>query len=39
LPLGEGFLTPEAVAAVAVELAVLVEIFEELEAEEVGTGT
>ena len=38
LPLGEGFLTPEAVAAVAVELAVLVEIFEELEAEEVGTG-
>jgi uncharacterized membrane protein len=37
-PLGEGFLTPEAVAAVAVELAVLVEIFEELEAEEVGTG-
>jgi uncharacterized membrane protein len=37
-PLGEGFLTPEAVAAVAVELAVLVEIFEELEAEEVGSG-
>ena len=37
-PLGEGFLTPEAVAAVAAELAVLVEIYEELEAEEVGTG-
>jgi uncharacterized membrane protein len=37
-PLGEGFLTPEAVAAVAVELAVLVEILDELEAEEVGTG-
>jgi len=37
-PLGEGFLTPEAIAAVAAELAVLVEIYEELEAEEVGTG-
>ena len=37
-PLGEGFLTPEAVAAVAVELAVLVEILDELEAEEVETG-
>ena len=38
VPLGEGFLTPEAVAEVAAELAALVEIYEELEAEEVGTG-
>ena len=37
-PLGEGFLTPEAIAAVATELAVLVELYEELEAEEVGSG-
>jgi len=37
-PLGEGFLTPEAITEVAVELAALVEIFEELETEEVGTG-
>jgi hypothetical protein len=37
-PLGEGFLTPEAVAEVAVELAVLSEILDELEAEEAGTG-
>jgi uncharacterized membrane protein len=33
-PLGEGFLTPEAVAAVAAELAALSEILDELEAEE-----
>jgi len=38
VPLAEGFLTPEAVTAVAAELAALVEIFEELETEEVGTG-
>jgi uncharacterized membrane protein len=37
-PLGEGFLTPEAVAEVAAELAALVEIYDELEAEEAGTG-
>jgi uncharacterized membrane protein len=37
-PLGEGFLTPEAVALVAAELAVLSEILEELEAEESATG-
>ena len=37
-PLGEGFLTPEAVAEVAAELAALSEIFDELEAEEAATG-
>ena len=37
-PLGEGFLTPEAVAEVAAELVVLSEILEELEAEEAATG-
>ena len=36
-PLGEGFLTPEAIAEVAVELVALSEIIEELEAEQVGT--
>lgn len=33
-PLGEGFLTPEAVAAVALELGAMVEAIEELEREE-----
>jgi len=37
-PLGEGFLTPEAVALIAAELAALSEIFDELEAEESATG-
>jgi hypothetical protein len=37
-PLGEGFLTPEAVAAVAAELVAMAEAIEELEAEEAGTG-
>jgi len=37
-PLGEGLLTPEAVAEVAAELAALSEIFEELEAEAAATG-
>jgi hypothetical protein len=36
--MGEGFLTPEAVAEVAAELMVLSEILEELEAEEAATG-
>ena len=36
-PLGEGFLTPEAIAEVAAELVALSEIIEELEAEQVGT--
>jgi hypothetical protein len=38
VPLGEGFLTPEAVAEVAAELIALSEILEELEAEEAATG-
>jgi uncharacterized membrane protein len=38
VPLGEGFLTPEAVAVVAAELMVLSEILEELETEEAATG-
>ena len=38
VPIGEGFLTPEAVAEVAAELVVLSEIIEELEAEEAATG-
>jgi hypothetical protein len=38
VPIGEGFLTPEAVAEVAVELMALSEILEELEAEEAATG-
>src|SRR5215208_6412265 len=37
-PLGEGFLTPEAIAAVAVELVAMSEALEELEAEEEGAG-
>jgi hypothetical protein len=36
--LGEGFLTPELVATVAVELVAMAEALDELEAEEVGTG-
>jgi hypothetical protein len=35
-PLGEGFLTPEALAEVAVELVAMSEALEELEAEEAG---
>jgi uncharacterized membrane protein len=38
VPIGEGFLTPEAIAEVAAELVVLSEIIEELEAEEAATG-
>jgi uncharacterized membrane protein len=38
VPIGEGFLTPEAIAEVAAELLVLSEILEELEAEEASTG-
>jgi uncharacterized membrane protein len=37
-PLREGFLTPEAVAAVAPELVAMAEALDELEAEEAGTG-
>jgi uncharacterized membrane protein len=37
-PLGEGFLTPEALAAVATELVAISKSLEELEAEETGTG-
>jgi uncharacterized membrane protein len=37
-PLGEGFLTPEAIAAVAAELVAISEALEELEAEEEGAG-
>jgi uncharacterized membrane protein len=37
-PIGEGFLTPEAVAEVALELVALSEILDELEAEETATG-
>jgi len=37
-PLGEGFLTPEALAAVATELVAISEALEELEAEEEGAG-
>ena len=35
-PLGEGFLTPEAIAAVAVELVAMTEALDELESEEPG---
>jgi uncharacterized membrane protein len=35
-PLGEGFLTPEAIAAVAVELVAMSEALDELEMEEAG---
>jgi uncharacterized membrane protein len=38
-PLGEGFLTPDALAGVAIELVAMSEAIEELEAEEAGTGT
>src|SRR5215213_10641039 len=37
-PLGEGFLTPEALADVAIELLAMSEAIEELEAEEAGAG-
>jgi uncharacterized membrane protein len=37
-PLGEGFLTPEALAAVAAELVAMSEALEELETEEAGAG-
>ena len=37
-PLGEGFLTPEALAEVAVELVAMSEAIEELEAEGAGAG-
>ena len=38
VPLGEGFLTPEAVAIVAPELVAMAEALDELEAEEAGAG-
>lgn len=38
VPMGEGFLTPEAVAMVAAELVALSEAFDEIEAEEAGAG-
>ena len=37
-PLGEGFLTPETIAAVAAELVAMAEALEELESEEAGGG-
>ena len=37
-PVGEGFLTPEALAEVAIELVAMSEAIEELEAEEAGAG-
>jgi uncharacterized membrane protein len=37
-PLGEGFLTPEALAEVAIELVAMSEALEELEAEGAGAG-
>jgi hypothetical protein len=37
-PLGEGFLTPEALTEVAAELLAMSEAIEELEAEEAGSG-
>jgi uncharacterized membrane protein len=37
-PLGEGFLTPETLAAVATELLAMSEALEELETEEAGAG-
>jgi len=37
-PLGEGFLTPEALAEVATELVAMSEALEELETEEAGAG-
>jgi uncharacterized membrane protein len=38
-PLGEGFLTPEALAEVAIELVAMSEAIEELEVEETSAGT
>jgi len=38
-PLGEGFLTPEALAEVAIELVAMSEAIEELETEEANAGT
>ena len=38
-PLGEGFLTPEVLAEVAIELVAMSEAIEELEAEETSAGT
>jgi uncharacterized membrane protein len=38
-PLGDGFLTPEALAAVGTELIAISEAIEELETEEAGAGT
>jgi uncharacterized membrane protein len=38
-PLGDGFLTPEALAAVGTELVAISEAIEELETEEAGAGT
>jgi uncharacterized membrane protein len=38
-PLGDGFLTPEALAAVGTELVAISEALEELETEEAGAGT
>jgi uncharacterized membrane protein len=37
-PLGEGFLTPESLSAVAIELVAMSEALEELETEETGIG-
>ena len=37
-PLGEGFLTPETIAAVAAELVAMAEAIEELEIEEASAG-
>jgi hypothetical protein len=39
MPIGEGFLTPEAVAAVAGELAAMAEALDEVEAEAAGDAT
>jgi uncharacterized membrane protein len=38
-PLGDGFLTPEALAAVGTQLVAISEAIEELETEEAGAGT
>ena len=38
-PLGEGFLTPEAIAEVATELVAMSDAIEELETEEAGAGS
>jgi hypothetical protein len=39
IPLGEGFLTPEAIALVAAELVAMSEAVEQVEKEEAGAGT